>query len=84
VPTIWITISLDETTRLSDVADIINIFANTPDAIAFDYAQDETNNIPGALMRTSDFLQQDVFQHAPFRITNDALYQVFGEQRFVA
>jgi glycine dehydrogenase len=57
----WISISLDETTRLSDVADIINIFAQTPDAIAFDYAQDDSNNIPGSLMRTSDFLKQDVF-----------------------
>jgi glycine dehydrogenase len=57
----WITISLDETTRLSDVADIINIFANTPNAIAFDYAQDETHSIPGGLIRTSDFLQQEVF-----------------------
>jgi glycine dehydrogenase len=43
------------------VADIINIFAQTPDAIAFDYAQDDSNNIPGSLMRTSDFLKQDVF-----------------------
>jgi glycine dehydrogenase len=57
----WITISLDETTTLADVADIINIFANTEHAIAFDFAQDEANSIPGALMRTSAFLEQDVF-----------------------
>lgn len=57
----WITISLDETTTLADVADIINIFANHEYAVAFDFAQEETNNIPGALMRTSSFLEQDVF-----------------------
>ncbi|MCC6185835.1 MAG: aminomethyl-transferring glycine dehydrogenase [Chitinophagaceae bacterium] len=56
-----VTISLDETTRLSDLADIINIFANTDKAIAFDYAQEANNNIPSALLRTSDFLTQEVF-----------------------
>lgn len=56
-----ISISLDETTTLSDLADIINVFANTADAIAYDYAQDDNNNIPKALRRTSEFLAQDVF-----------------------
>lgn len=57
----WISISVDETTTLADIADIINIFANTENAVAFDFAQDDANNIPGALMRTSSFLEQDVF-----------------------
>ena len=56
-----ISISLDETTTLSDLADIINVFTNSADAIAYDFAQDESNNIPKALARTSDFLAQDVF-----------------------
>ncbi|HTN17652.1 MAG TPA: aminomethyl-transferring glycine dehydrogenase, partial [Chitinophagaceae bacterium] len=57
----WISISVDETTTLADIADIINIFANTENAVAFDFAQDDANNIPGALIRTSSFLEQDVF-----------------------
>lgn len=55
-----ITISLDETTTLADVADIINVFTNTESAVAFDFSE-EANNIPGVLIRTSSFLEQDVF-----------------------
>lgn len=57
----WITISLDETTTLSDISDIIAVFSNHSAAVAFDYAQDDSNNIPGALIRTSSFLTEDVF-----------------------
>lgn len=57
----WIGIALDETTTLSDVSDIISIFGADNTAYAFDFSQDELNNIPGALMRTSSFLEQEVF-----------------------
>lgn len=56
-----VSISLDETSTLSDIANIINIFANTPDAISFDFQQDNNENLPVALCRTSEFMQQEVF-----------------------
>lgn len=55
-------ISLDETTTTSDLFDIINVFANTTDPIAYSIKDDELlNNIPSALVRTEPFLQQEVF-----------------------
>lgn len=55
-------ISLDETTTTSDLFDIINVFADTPDPIAYSIKDDELlNNIPSALVRTEPFLQQEVF-----------------------
>ncbi|MGC4058159.1 MAG: aminomethyl-transferring glycine dehydrogenase [Chitinophagaceae bacterium] len=57
----FVSIALDETTTLSDVADIIRVFGADNTAYAFDFSQEELNNIPGALIRTSAYLQQDVF-----------------------
>lgn len=55
-------IAVDETTSLSDAADIINIFANTPEPIAFDFDLSESLlSLPGASIRTSSFMQQEVF-----------------------
>lgn len=55
-------ISLDETTTIADCADIVNIFMNNEDAVAFDIHHDlSLTNIPSALTRTSEFLQQEVF-----------------------
>ncbi|HZW66752.1 MAG TPA: aminomethyl-transferring glycine dehydrogenase, partial [Hanamia sp.] len=60
-----VTISLDETTTKHDVLEILHVFNSAKDidtsVITFD---DETalNNIPGSLLRTSDFLQNPVFK----------------------
>ena len=60
-----LTISLDETTQISDVNDILLAFANwknanTPEVMT---ALPETlNNIPGNLTRTSEYLTHPVFQ----------------------
>ena len=59
-----VTISVDETTSKSDVLNILSVFnaANDQDtsAITFDH-EDELDNIPVSLKRTSDFLQHPVF-----------------------
>lgn len=55
-------ISLDETTTITDIADLINIFMNNEDAVAFDIHSDlALTNIPTALTRTSTFLANPVF-----------------------
>lgn len=55
-------ISLDETTDVSDLYDLINCFENDRDPVAFDISQDtELVNIPESLSRTSPFLTQAVF-----------------------
>lgn len=55
-------ISIDETTTTSDIADIVNIFINSEDAVAFDIHHDlALTNIPTALTRTSSFLTHPVF-----------------------
>lgn len=57
-----IAISIDETTTTSDIADIVNIFFNSEDPIAFDIHHDlALTNIPTALTRTSSFLTHSVF-----------------------
>ncbi len=55
-------ISIDETTELGDLYDLINCFENDKDPVAFDIHQDETaEHIPDSLLRTSDFLTHPVF-----------------------
>lgn len=55
-------ISIDETTTTSDVADIVNVFINSDDAVSFDIHHDlALTNIPTALTRTSEFLTHPVF-----------------------
>jgi glycine dehydrogenase len=57
-----ISIALDETTNLEDLADIINVL-NLVDA-AVSYSTDDTtvlNNVPSNLVRSSSYLQHEVF-----------------------
>lgn len=55
-------ISLDETTTFSDLADILKIFSAADDPVAFGISEDQLlSNIPSALVRTSEFLKQEVF-----------------------
>lgn len=55
-------ISLDETTDVADLFDLINCFENDKDPVAFDINQDaEPEHIPSALSRTSAFLTHPVF-----------------------
>jgi glycine dehydrogenase len=56
-----VSISLDETTTLADVSDLISVFAKNADVRAFDFSQEHDNSIPGALMRSSSFLTAEVF-----------------------
>jgi len=55
-------ISLDETTDVAHLYDLINCFENDKDPVAFDIHQDdELNHIPSALTRTSSYLTHPVF-----------------------
>ncbi len=55
-------ISLDETTDIGDLYDLINCFENEKDPVAFSIHQDaELHHIPVALTRTSSFLTHPVF-----------------------
>jgi glycine dehydrogenase len=55
-------ISIDETTEISDLYDLINCFENDTDPVAFDIWQGaELHHIPSALTRTSAFLTHPVF-----------------------
>jgi glycine dehydrogenase len=55
-------ISLDETTALDDLYDLINCFENDRDPVAFDINQDaELYHIPSSLTRRSAFLKHPVF-----------------------
>jgi glycine dehydrogenase len=55
-------ISLDETTTLSDLYDLINCFTNDVDAVTFFIEEDSTlDHIPVTLTRTSSFLGHPVF-----------------------
>ena len=55
-------ISLDETTDVADLYDLINCFENDKDPVAFDIHQDaELTHIPSQLTRTSSFLSHPVF-----------------------
>ncbi|PZR26973.1 MAG: glycine dehydrogenase (aminomethyl-transferring) [Citrobacter freundii] len=55
-------ISVDETTSLSDLFDLINCFENDTDPVTFDIHHDaELDHIPSALVRTSAYLTHPVF-----------------------
>ncbi len=55
-------ISLDETTTITDIADIVNLFMNSENAVSFDMHHDlALTNIPSALTRTSAYLTHPVF-----------------------
>jgi glycine dehydrogenase len=55
-------ISLDETTTVDDLYDLINCFENDIDPVAFDIEEDaEPNHIPLNLARTSSYLTHPVF-----------------------
>ncbi|MEO7924430.1 MAG: aminomethyl-transferring glycine dehydrogenase [Chitinophagaceae bacterium] len=57
-----IAISLDETTDIGDLYDLINCFENDKDPVAFDIDHDaELQHIPAALSRASSFLTHPVF-----------------------
>lgn len=55
-------VSLDETTMVTDLYDLINCFENDKDPVAFDIRQDEElYRIPGTLQRSSAYLTHPVF-----------------------
>jgi glycine dehydrogenase len=55
-------ISLDETTAIDDLYDLINCFENDNSAVAFDISQDtDLDHIPSSLTRHSAFLKHPVF-----------------------
>lgn len=55
-------ISLDETTDVGDLYDLINCFENDKDPVAFDIDQDaDLHHISSSLTRTSPFLTHQVF-----------------------
>lgn len=55
-------ISIDETTTLEDLFDLINCFENDIDPVAFDIQHDDgLRYIPTALKRTSEYLTHPVF-----------------------
>jgi glycine dehydrogenase len=55
-------ISLDETTRIEDLYDLINCFENDDDPVAFDiHHDDELMHIPETLVRQSAYLTHPVF-----------------------
>jgi glycine dehydrogenase len=55
-------ISIDETTGIKDLYDLINCFENDTDPVAFDIQQDGTLlHIPAGLLRTSAYLTHPVF-----------------------
>ncbi len=57
-----ISISIDETTGIDELYDLINCFENDNDPVAFDIHHDtELHHIPSALIRTSAFLTHPVF-----------------------
>ena len=57
-----IAISIDETTMIDDLYDLINCFENDTDPVAFDIHQDDSlDHIPSILARTSSFLTHPVF-----------------------
>ncbi len=55
-------ISIDETTDIDDLYDLINCFENDKQPVAFDIYQDtDQNRIPSSLTRNSSFLTHPVF-----------------------
>ena len=59
-----ISISVNETTSISDINQIITIFAEATGKESFEVSElSSTNNIPSSLERTSTFLTHDVFNN---------------------
>jgi len=59
-----ISISVNETTSISDINQIITIFAEATGKESFEVSElSSTNNIPSSLERTSPFLTHDVFNN---------------------
>lgn len=57
-------ISIDETTHVTDLFDLINCFENDTDPVAFEIAEEITlDHIPTSLTRTSPFLSHPVFNN---------------------
>ncbi|MBX9448517.1 MAG: aminomethyl-transferring glycine dehydrogenase [Taibaiella sp.] len=57
-----VSISIDETTSLDDLADIINAMTLAPEAVSFETDDDMAlQNIPAGLHRSSSFLEHDTF-----------------------
>ncbi|MCD6064473.1 MAG: glycine dehydrogenase, partial [Flavipsychrobacter sp.] len=55
-------IALDETTTISDIADIVNVFVDNNEPVLLSIQDNQVlSNIGTALTRTSPFLQQQVF-----------------------
>lgn len=55
-------VSLDETTTLEDLADLINVLTLAPEAVSFVIDEDLLlKSIPTSLQRTSKFMEQEVF-----------------------
>lgn len=55
-------ISIDETTGIADLYDLINCFENDKDPVGFEIQEDtDLNHIPGSLIRTSSYLLHPVF-----------------------
>lgn len=62
VDNLHVGISVDETTAISDLYDLINCFENDTDPVSFDIHHDaELDHIPSSLVRTSVFLTHPVF-----------------------
>lgn len=58
----YISISLDETSTIGDLYDLINCFENDRDPVSFDIHHDsEPEHIPVPLVRSSEFLTHPVF-----------------------
>ncbi|OYW18953.1 MAG: glycine dehydrogenase (aminomethyl-transferring), partial [Sphingobacteriales bacterium 12-47-4] len=59
-----ISISIDETTNVADLFDLINCFENDTDPVAFEIAEEITlDHIPTSLTRTSPYLSHPVFNN---------------------
>ena len=62
ISTTQIGLSIDETTEVNDLYDLINCFENDKDPVSFTLDKGEVKlNCPSALQRTSGFLNQSVF-----------------------
>ena len=62
ISTTQIGLSIDETTEVNDLYELINCFENDKDSVSFTLDKEEVKlNWPSALQRTSGFLNQSVF-----------------------
>ncbi len=78
-------ITLDETTQLKDVQDLIEVFAGSGlEGSLADLARDVQIGIPESLARTSSFLDSSGVQPIPRRTRDAALHQDPGVARSLA